>query len=314
MHLKRALTAGFASLGLIGCEATKALTFQPAANSGVIKDQRAQLLYFHEDAQAVESFERTPIGMIASEGLRAALEQCIPPRREEAIPLLLIPVAAAGAQFAFGLLTDQLAGIVADVRKRAKAESKAQVTVPTAVLQADGKWECLLFTRSTVPFGSETPTEVGLALVLRKVTRGSGVALLPTYLEVNNAKAETGASPSPSINLAAAIVVTSLATASSSPGATVSQTTSITFTFGDVQLGSVPVNCSGGLEGCGRESVILAPVSNALPGATIAVSVVETGSAFADPDPAKAELDALKAALGPAIAASVTTGLGSLDD
>jgi hypothetical protein len=60
--------------------------------------------------------------------------------------------------------------------------------------------------------------------------------------------------------------------------------------------------------------VILAPVPNALPGATITVSVVETGSAFADPDPAKLQLDALKAALGPAIAASVTTGLGSLDD
>ena len=232
------------------------------------------------------------------------------------VPALLVPLIAAAAQVSFGVITDQLSGQVKRVRDRARVTSKTQITVDNSILLANSKPECLIFLRTTFNEHAQKVEKIGLALILQKKLRGDGFSLVPIYFEINNSAADGCGDQAEGQCISFGLLrpwSKALQAWEPRPQRSCSRRSRDSFSFDAVSIGSIFIDCINKIQ-CGKESAILAPPGTPLRGATISMSVVETGSAFVDIDPTQAELVALKAAIGPAISTAVTTGSNSIND
>jgi hypothetical protein len=301
-----------ATLLLSGCETINALRFTPATSSGTIANQEITVGYLTDLATETSS-SNIPLTPVASPELKEAAKSCLGETRPAPeFPVSVIPLAAAGGQLVFQLATDALAARVKAVRDRAQRTYQGQATVDTSVLRHDSSRECFVLTRTTIDPASKEPKALGLALLLRKEVHGDTITLVPTYLEVENTMAETGAAPVPRIDLSVAMIVKGLVEGPGKEGnsgkLSVAPVAEARFPFPGIGIGEKPLICRVG-EKCRPESEVIAPLSSTKRGATITIAVVETGSGFGNVDTALAEIKALQTALGPAISTTIKTYL-----
>jgi hypothetical protein len=196
---------------LVGCQTYAILTFEPdEERSGIVENQEVRAIYYRggPDENPVEKLD---LAGVASDSLKTALERCIPkPDEAGFLPALAIPLVAAAAQFVFTIGTDALAARLNEIRDRAQRTYTSRVTVefeePTQLLAYEvTNPECILFLRETRS-DDNGDTALGLAVLFEKRRRGDGLILVPSYVELRNAMAETSASAG-TISVALAIVV-----------------------------------------------------------------------------------------------------------
>ncbi len=285
-----------ASLFLTGCEFVRAFTFNEDDSSGHVERQTSKLLLVDEQSRD----DRAGTVPALDPELRNVLANCAAGEAEESATALVLPIAGFLVQSALDGAVDALASRIEELRQKSQKTYRASVILddPRDFGRAN---TCLVFVRSERD--ESNPGELADAppafvLVLQIEPRGgaqnpTSFTLKPTYLRVNRAAAITG--DGEPITVAVAFAGKAARLVKNEPKIDIFAEQSIEIS--NVKLGEqvkhLPENI--GL-------IPSAPVATAL---EVSIAITESGSALPNSDKAKAELEALAKAVGPAIKSQV---------
>lgn len=323
--ISRALVALVCLTALQGCQTMKALSFKKDDLSGIKESQSVSLYYIRPTAkeQAFKIVGDDPIHA----GIRESLSQCV---AEAVLPL--VPIIAAGGTFLLGQLTDALASEVKKLRDSGTKSYSGMVLTDEVAYVAPWQ-ECLLLLRhdkpprqvNTASNAAEQVSDIGLAALFILNRYGGGYAWDLAFLMLNNAVAVTAKGDPPNLpKVDVSLALASKIVTQKDGVKTVTETPPATMTVKGVPLGGEEpaVRCKpvrDGEGGCEYSTAIfVVPEADQRPtgsdgtpqgGAWFSVGVTETGSVASDFANATAELEALKAALGPAVGKAIETAL-----
>ncbi len=282
------------SILLSGCAYIRALSFEEHPRSGITEEQKTTVYL-------IGSGGGRGLAGLPQELVAPVQQQCAAPSTEPAPAALGAAIIGFFVQYGIDLVVDELASRVdALVARGTKVYSANAIVSAKAFDDAT----CIVLVREAVAkpapaqaLGASDP--FGLALILRKKlpreNDGStpysdeASVLVPIYLKMYNAVAITGQGEPVDLSVA----VTAKAAFEKEKVRKVDPFGTTTFTIPGIELGPDDQSAHGKASGLFPQAPTHASAVE------LAVAVTESGSGVPDAVKARAELEALKAALGP---------------
>ncbi len=313
-------------LALPGCEYLRVVSFQAAEGSGITGRQAIQTALVAPADPAVA--QRPDLGDGFDSRFETALEaHCSTSDRTpddgaftpEALPaLVLAPLAGALVQITIDQVTSELQAAADELRARSQQTYDGRLILETDTVAFGRGPQCLVFVRRVEPAegaSEDDGLQPGFALIMTVEPKGASataggaaanapaVVLRPVYLELKRALAVTGQGE----GLDIAVAVAARAALRDAKGPAVRDVSLGSFTVPAVPPGSVMDAFEDDL---GTGLVALYPDETRAIELTLAVT--ETGSAIPDTERAKAEVEAISKAVGPALKKFVEDRIGAL--
>jgi len=218
------------------------------------------------------------------------LQACKKDSSHKAIPVAVIPIAIAAGKLVFDLYVDKKIKELEKLEKAAQRTYSGQVTIPSTKLLGAN---CAILTRYK---GDINAPDIGLIAIVRILKYDdSGFAIQPYYIWAKDAVAFTKKDENASIKVSIGFSVKAIGNQKSGlPGLFPVGQSAVSIS--KLQLGK-KYTC---VPNCNTSDLI--PFSGNLSSlSSVSMSITETGNVGIDFDQRKAELKAIKGAIGPAI-------------